>query len=213
MYKLVIFDWDGTLMDSCGRIVSAMRTSARRAGLPVPEEAAVRDIIGISLRPAIARLFGELPEQQSELLFELYRQEYVDNDPTPTPLFGGAIELLEQIRQRQMLMAVATGKARRGLNRVWQQTGTGHFFSASRCGDETRSKPDPDMLEQILAELSVQPHEALMIGDTCYDLHMAEQLGMDRVGVSFGVHETARLRQHKPKVIVDSLAEIAELIL
>ncbi len=199
-------------MDSCGRIVSAMQTSARRAGLAVPEEAAVRDIIGISLRPAIARLFGDLSTEQSEHLFELYRQEYVENDSTPTPLFDGALGLLQHIQDRQLMMAVATGKARRGLKRVWQETGTGHYFSASRCGDETRSKPDPDMLQQILTELNVQPHEAVMIGDTCYDLHMAEQLNMDRIGVSFGVHESERLRQHRPKAIVDSLTDITALI-
>ncbi|MBN7824491.1 HAD-IA family hydrolase [Bowmanella dokdonensis] len=209
-YSLVIFDWDGTLMDSCGRIVSSMQTAARRAGLAVPSNEAVKDIIGISLKPAISRLFGQLESYEADTLFEYYRQEYVEKDLTPTPLFAGAQALLADLRGRNTLMAVATGKARRGLDRVWRETGTGQYFSASRCGDETQSKPHPEMLVQLLDEFNLSAREAVMIGDTVYDMQMAEQLGMDRIGISHGVHVPERLKQHQPLAIVDSLAELTD---
>lgn len=195
-------------MDSGARIVSAMQTAALRANLPVPTEAAVKDIIGISLLPAMQILFGKLPAEEQQLLFECYKQEYVENDKTPTPMFEGAFSLLENLLGQGRLLAVATGKARRGLNRVWQDTNTGHFFHASRCGDEAESKPSSDMLSQLLDELRVSAEEAVMIGDTVYDMQMAEQLGMDRIAVSHGVHESERLAQHQPLIIVDSLAQL-----
>lgn len=195
-------------MDSGARIVSAMQTAALRANLPVPTEAAVKDIIGISLLPAMQILFGKLPAEEQQLLFEYYKQEYVENDKTPTPMFEGAFSLLENLSGQGRLLAVATGKARRGLNRVWQQTSTGHFFHASRCGDEAESKPSSDMLSQLLDELRVSAEEAVMIGDTVYDMQMAEQLGMDRIAVSHGVHESERLAQHQPLIIVDSLVQL-----
>lgn len=213
MHKLVIFDWDGTLMDSGARIVSAMQTSAHRAGLPVPSAEAVKDIIGISLQPAMQRLFGELPHAQARILLDCYREEYVERDPTPTPMFEGAIELLASLKAQGILLAVATGKARRGLTRVWQETRTGHYFVASRCGDETASKPHPQMLSEILQETQIQAHEAVMVGDTVYDMQMAQQLNMDRIAVSHGVHERSRLAAHGPLAIVDTLAELRAFLL
>ncbi|MBT1065038.1 HAD-IA family hydrolase [Bowmanella sp. Y26] len=212
MYKLVIFDWDGTLMDSGARIVSAMQTAARRANLPVPTDDAVKDIIGISLLPAMQILFGKLPAQQQDLLFESYKQEYVEKDKTPTPMFNGAGDLLDRLSGQGTLLAVATGKARRGLNRVWQETNTGHYFQASRCGDEAESKPSSDMLVQLLNELNVEASQAVMIGDTVYDMQMAQNLNMDRIAVSHGVHSAERLAGHAPRAIVDSLAELQRLL-
>ncbi|MDF2177647.1 HAD-IA family hydrolase [Aliiglaciecola sp. CAU 1673] len=213
MHKLVIFDWDGTLMDSGARIVSAMQTSARRAGLPVPSEAAVKDIIGISLQPAMVRLFGALSETQAALLLDCYREEYVERDSTPTPMFAGAYDLLDNLKSKGVLMAVATGKARRGLHRVWQETATGHYFVTSRCGDETASKPHPQMLSEILLETGIDARHAVMIGDTTYDMQMAEQLKMDRIAMSHGVHEEARLAAHSPLTIADSLTELQAYLL
>lgn len=208
MYKLVIFDWDGTLMDSGARIVSAMQTAAQRAGLLVPSDEAVKDIIGISLLPAMQILFGDMDTETEQALLTFYKQEYVERDLTPTPMFEGALSLLSALREDQRLLAVATGKARRGLRRVWQETATEHFFHTSRCGDEAESKPSADMLRQILQELHIQPSQAVMVGDTVYDMQMAEQLGMDRIAVSYGVHDRARLLTHQPVAMVDSLKEL-----
>ncbi|AWL12031.1 Phosphoglycolate phosphatase [Saliniradius amylolyticus] len=211
-YRLVIFDWDGTLMDSAGRIVSSVQAVAKRLELPVPDDEAVKEIIGISLGPSLKRLFGELPEARMEQLVSAYRDEYVELNTTPTPLFNGVPELLTRLHGEGRTLAVATGKARRGLKRVWQQTNTGHFFHGSRCGDETESKPHPQMLEQLLEELDVPVHQAVMIGDTVHDMKMAEAIGMDRIGVSFGAHHPSRLESHKPKAIVDNIDQLAALL-
>jgi len=207
-YKLVIFDWDGTLMDSTPRIISSMLTAAEQTGLTIPKAEDVRDIIGLSMEPAFVKLFGVQNAHKAELLLKYYRQAYVHEDITPSPLYQGALELLNVLSEQQYQLAVATGKARQGLERVWQQSQTQDFFQASRCGDEAESKPSPDMLEQILLELSIPASQALMVGDTSYDMAMAEALGMDRVGLSHGAHNKQKLAVHKPSAIFDSLPEL-----
>lgn len=208
-YELVIFDWDGTLMDSTPRIISSMLTASEQAGLPVPSAEAVKNIIGLSMEPAFIQLFGMQHADKGELLLQHYRQAYIHEDNTPSPLYEGALQLLDYLsEQSRCQLAVATGKARPGLERVWQQSQTQHFFHASRCGDEAESKPSPDMLQQILEELSIPPSKALMVGDTSYDMAMAEELGMDRVGLTHGAHNKAQLVQHTPTVIFDSLYDL-----
>ena len=208
-YQLLIFDWDGTLMDSVARIVSCMQQSARDCRLPLPVDAAVRDIIGLSLRVAVPRLFPGLTAEALDHFIDRYREHYLYLDPTPTPLFPGVAEQLARWHAAGYRLAVATGKARAGLERVLDETGLGHLFAARRGADEALSKPDPLMLRQLLNELNVAPEQALMIGDSVHDMAMAEAICMDRVGISWGVHSPSQLQQHSRRCVVDSIEQLA----
>ncbi|GGW76808.1 HAD-IA family hydrolase [Alteromonas halophila] len=207
-YKLIIFDWDGTLMDSAAKIVNCMQIAARECAVPVPDSEAVGNIIGISLKPAIMQLFGISDEFLAERLVNAYKHAFVEQDATPCPLFDGVPAMLTDLKAQGRVLTVATGKARRGLDRAWSNTGTGHYFTASRCADDAESKPSPDMLSQLLDELAMQPQDAVMVGDTVYDMQMAQALGMDRIGVSYGVHAQVHLEQHHPVAIVHSIDEL-----
>ncbi|MEW9798693.1 HAD-IA family hydrolase [Alteromonas sp. CYL-A6] len=211
-HKLVIFDWDGTLMDSAGKIVNCMQIAARDCGMPVPDADAVGHIIGISLKPAIKQLFEINDDALADRLVQAYKQAFLEKDATPCPLFNGVESMLSDLVRQQRTLAVATGKARRGLVRAWQNTNTGHFFTASRCADDAESKPSPDMLLQLLDELNVHASEAVMIGDTIYDMQMAEAIGMDRIGVSYGVHAQVHLERHNPLDIVHSVPELSKVL-
>jgi phosphoglycolate phosphatase len=212
-YKLVIFDWDGTLMDSVDRIVYSMQASAVALSFEPPSYQQAKQIIGLSLPKAVQTLFPSANEAQVQLLTEQYKHQYVEVNTTPTPLFVHARELLVNLKQENKLLAVATGKARAGLQRVWQVSDTEHFFHASRCADESISKPDPDMINSLLAELTIEKHEAVMIGDTSFDLEVAQRAGVDSIGVTYGVHDNDMLSQFQPKAIVDSLAELQQLLI
>ena len=212
-YKLVIFDWDGTLMDSVERIVSSMQSAAKTVGLVIPSNDEVKQIIGLSLTTALQALFVTISDEQIDAMLVQYRYQYLEGDNTPTPLFDNAITLLTQLRQKNKLLAVATGKGREGLNRVLGVSETSHFFQTTRCAGEMPSKPDPKMITSILAELNVAPHEAIMVGDTSHDLKMAQNAGVDSVGVTFGVHNKHVLERYKPKAVVDSLSELHQLLL
>jgi len=217
-YKLVIFDWDGTLMDSAGKIVSCMQHAAHAANMIVPTAEAVRHIIGISLKPAIAQLFEldvshSAQEKKVDEIVAAYKNVYLEVDTTPCPMFEGAVDMLDTLKSAEAKMAVATGKARRGLQRAWDNTDTAHFFIDSRCADEAESKPSPDMLKQLLKANDVGASEAVMIGDTTYDMLMAEQLGMDRVAVTYGVHEREALKGHNPVYVADTVESLAGYLL
>jgi phosphoglycolate phosphatase len=207
-HKLIIFDWDGTLMDSAGKIVDSIQAAARLAKLPIPHERAARDVIGLSLGPAIKKLFNFDTDKQVAELIAFYKAEFVNTNEVHSSMFVGAQALLESLRSQGRLLAVATGKGRQGLDNVWQQSKTAHYFHTSRCADDAESKPSPDMLLQILDELSISPEHALMVGDTSYDMAMAESIDMDRVGVSFGVHDIEQLQKHSPLGIINKLEEL-----
>lgn len=212
-YKLVIFDWDGTVMDSADKIVNCMQIAAKQCSMPIPSRDEVGHIIGISLKPAIKQLFGIDDDALAEQLVLAYKEAFVAKDTTPCPLFDGAETLFNALKESGCILAVATGKARRGLDRAWGQTDTGRFFSASRTADEAESKPSPDMLLQLIDELSIPVSDAVMIGDTTYDMQMAKSIGMDRIGVSYGVHAQVHLEALQPKVIVHSIAELQDYLL
>jgi phosphoglycolate phosphatase len=212
-YKLVIFDWDGTLMDSVGRIVSCMQSAARIVGLSIPSNDEVKQIIGLSIPEALKELFEGITDKEIEIMRLQYKHQYIEGDDTPTPLFEHAINLLSQLREDNKLLAVATGKGREGLNRVLHISETNHFFHTTRCAGEEPSKPNPQMLHSILTELDIAPHEAIMIGDTSHDLKMAQNAGIDSIGVTFGVHDKQVLEQYSPKTVVDSLSELHQLLL
>lgn len=207
--RLVIFDWDGTLMDSERQIVHCMQMATHELGLVVPTYESVRSIIGLGLPEALARVFPHYELPVREAIRQAYARHFVAGSAGNSDLFPGALSLLEELRERGHLLAVATGKSRLGLNRVFLQTGMTHYFNASRCADETASKPDPLMLLQILDELKVLPEDALMIGDTTFDLEMAERAAVPRIGVAHGVHDTRLLRRYKPLAIVNDLPDLA----
>lgn len=206
--KLVIFDWDGTVMDSVGKIVNCVQAAARRLDVEVPSFHAAKQIIGLSLEPAFGRLFPQACAATRVLLCDAYKDIYIHHDNTATPLFDGALELFHSLQQQDYLLAVATGKARVGLNRMFEETGTGHFFTTSRCADEAMSKPHPDMLMQILAELKLAPEQALMVGDTVHDLAMAHAIDMPRVGITHGVHGAVDFAPFAPKAVIHCLPEL-----
>jgi phosphoglycolate phosphatase len=211
-YKLIIFDWDGTLMDSIGRIVSSMQSAAAQLDLHTPSEQAVKNIIGLSLPIATEMLFPFCTDQQVEQLLKYYKAHYVNRDNTATPLFEGALSLLKQLKDKEHLLAVATGKGRDGLERVMAQTATKSFFNATRCADESESKPSPDMIFQLLEQLRINAEDALMIGDTIHDMAMAQNAGIDRIGVTMGVHGREELSKYQPIAMVDSLAELSSIL-
>ncbi|MFC3283640.1 HAD-IA family hydrolase [Litchfieldella rifensis] len=210
-YRLVIFDWDGTLMDSESRIVACMQAAARDAGWGELSRESVSDIIGLGLPEAIARMCPGISGQQALLLRERYSHHFVLADQTPQAFFPGVEAGLARLRESpELRLAVATGKSRRGLDRVFAANGSGAWFHASRTADETRSKPHPQMLEELLAEFDVEVGDALMVGDTEYDLDMARALGMDRVAVTYGVHAAERLARSTPTFTVDSFPELID---
>ena len=208
---MVIFDWDGTLCDSVGHIVASVRAVAREMGLPVPSEAEAANIIGLSLPRAMEVLFPqESPERLQELIAG-YASHYVASETAPPGLFPGALETLQELKGRGFELAVATGKSRRGLDRVLAELDLQDLFDATRCADETSSKPNPLMITELLAERSYNPEDVIMVGDTEYDLEMAVNAGVASVGVSFGVHSVTRLARHGPLAIVDELPALLDL--
>ncbi|WP_033138685.1 HAD family hydrolase [Aeromonas finlandensis] len=212
--RLAIFDWDGTLMDSVGRIVACVQGAARDCELTVPAPAQIRQIIGLSLDVAMSRLFplcNDSGTTNIAALIDRYRHHYL-HDATPSPLFAGAGELLHDWQSRGLQLAVATGKSRRGLDRVLDETGLRPLFVTSRGADEARSKPDPLMLEQILDEQGLSPRQAVMVGDSVHDMAMAEAIDMPRIGVTWGVDSRDSLSRHGPVAVVDSMAALKTLL-
>ena len=209
---LVIFDWDGTLMDSVPRIVSCMQKMAQQTGLPVPAESAVHDIIGLSLWVALERLFGCDDEVEQKRLIAVYRQLYVHTDATPSPLFADVPDILASLQGQGLQLAVATGKARQGLERAWQATNTKRFFSYSCCADEANSKPDPQMLQRILAASGRSCEQAVMVGDSRYDLQMANNANVTGIGVNWGVHSAEQLAEEQPWRVLRDIRELPRLL-
>jgi phosphoglycolate phosphatase len=204
-YELVVFDWDGTLMDSEARIVSCMQRAAADAGFPIPVPAAARDIIGLGMTEAVGRLFPTADPRGVDNLISAYREHWLGNEVEAATMFGGALELVSELHRSGYLLAVATGKSRRGLDKAFDESGLGTFFHASRCADETFSKPHPRMLEEILTDLDTSPAAALVVGDTEYDMQMASNAYVDAVGVSHGVHSAERLLAHGALQCFDNL--------
>jgi len=211
-YELIVFDWDGTLVDSTHAIVESIQHAARDLGLPVPEAAASRGIIGLELHRAIRTLFGDVSEQQVEQLAERYRYHYLVRDHA-VPMFDGAADSLRQLRETGFMLGVATGKTRRGLERAFDNTGTRDHFLATRCADECHSKPHPQMLHEVMDELGVTPERALMIGDTQFDLQMARNAGMDSLAVTFGAQPLEALLPHGPLAHFDNFANLHQWLI
>jgi phosphoglycolate phosphatase len=207
-YELLIFDWDGTLSDSIGRIVEAMRTAADLAGRPVRDELAIKGIIGLGLPEAIRTLYPDITANDLIDFRQHYADSYMAMDVEPSRLFDGVRESLEAFRAEGYRMAVATGKARRGLDRVLKAHGWMEYFDATRAADETASKPDPLMLNEILQHCGVAPEKALMVGDASFDLLMARNAGMDSVAVGYGAQALDSLLQFEPALAINHFSEL-----
>lgn len=208
-YKLLIFDWDGTLMDSLAKIVTCLRAAAVTAGLPARTDAQLRHIVGLGIHEAVDHLYPEglLPEAR-RVMVETYRRQFFYTDRTPARLFEGVAAMLTTLNSRGYYLAIATGKSRGGLDQLLMELDLQGYFHTSRCADETCSKPDPRMLIEILADLDVEPRQALMIGDTEFDVQMAKYAGMDAVAVSHGAHTRQQLLAANPVALLENITNL-----
>ncbi|KTC05782.1 MULTISPECIES: HAD-IA family hydrolase [Pseudomonas] len=207
-YDLLIFDWDGTLADSVGRIVLSMRTAAIETDLEVRDDTAIKGIIGLGLPEAIRTLYPQISGNQLIDFRQHYADSYMAMDNVPSPLFDGVVESMQAFREDGYRLAVATGKARRGLDRVLKANGWQDYFDVTRAADETASKPDPLMLNEIMAHCGVAPQRSLMIGDASFDLLMARNAGMDSVAVGYGAQPLESLRQFEPRLAIEHFSEL-----
>lgn len=207
-YELIIFDWDGTVMDSIGRIIDSVAFAAHKLEMRKPSEQDVRDIIGLSLDVAIKQLFPEVTAEQVQQVRAAYKEFYLNQKDQALPLFPNVREFLHALKQADKTLAVATGKGRPGLEEALVISDTQHLFCHSRTADEAESKPSPDMLHQILASADVPASRALMIGDSIHDMNMAKAAGMDRIGVSFGAHSQRKLSSAQPLMVIDDYEEL-----
>ena len=206
-FDLLIFDWDGTLMDSTGVIVDSIQRACEDIGLPTPGERASRQIIGLGLIQALQTLLPDLPADDYPRLVERYRHHYLGRD-MQIPLFEGVETGIGQLHESGFQLAVATGKSRLGLSRALETSGLEAWFSAARCADQTHSKPHPAMVLELIAELDADPARTLVIGDTSHDLLMAANAGVASLGVTYGAHEAGDLRPHAPLALIDSFTGV-----
>ncbi len=209
--RLVVFDWDGTVVDSVAGIVTAIQSAASELGLPVPDDVQARQVIGLSLNEAMQAVMPGLPASRRDEFVARYRQRYLLQPSGDVP-FKGIPELLRTLVAGGVPLAVATGKSRRGLDRALVDTGLKSLFTATRCGEEGRSKPHPWMLASLSDALSVPAEAILMIGDTSHDIEMAHAFGAASIGVTYGAHESALVTAARPDAVVASVAALAKLL-
>ena len=200
-FELLVFDWDGTVVDSAAHIVASIQAACADLGLAVPRADRARYIIGLGMQDAMQHLLPELSAADYPRLAERYRHHYLAGDEKVVP-FGGAREGIARLHAAGFLLGVATGKSRRGLDQALQNTGLQGFFHASRCADEGFAKPHPDMLLFLMDRLNVAPARTLMIGDTTHDLAMARNAGVAALAVSYGAHAEAQLADLAPLACV-----------
>lgn len=210
--KVVIFDWDGTLVDSVEHIADSLHQAATELGYPALEREAYRDIIGLGMVEALEALYPGISREQMSAIREGYARYFFAKVTTPQNVFAGMAEVLADLRAGGRGCAVATGKSRRGLDGALVSSGLGPHFDLTRCADETRSKPDPAMLYEIIRHYGIQPAEAVMIGDTRYDMDMAQRIGMPAIGVEWGVHKRDVLGRYQPHAVVDTVADLREVL-
>lgn len=207
-FDLVVFDWDGTLIDSAGAIVACIQAACRDLGLPVPESERASHVIGLGLADALSYAIPGLPPTDYPRVAERYRYHFLARDAT-LPLFPGTREMLAELRARGHTLAIATGKSRAGLSRALDTTGLRTLFDATRCADQCTPKPAPDMLLELMDELAIPPGRTLMVGDTSHDLQMAANAGVVAAAVSYGAHQGVRLAELAPLALLDSTAALA----
>jgi phosphoglycolate phosphatase len=206
-FDLVVFDWDGTLSDSTAAIARAIQDAAADLGLPVPDDTTASHVIGLGLHEALARAVPSLAPERIPEYSERYRVHYFARE-AQLVLFPGARELLAELRAAGVLLAIATGKSQRGLQRALVSAGLDREFAATRCADQTHPKPHPAMLLELTDELMVAPERTLMVGDTTHDLQMAEAAHAAAVGLTQGAHPYDQLAACRSLALFDSLSQL-----
>ena len=206
-YELVIFDWDGTLMDSTRMIAKSLQAACRDVGIAVPSEQDALFVIGLNIDDTFRHVAPHLDMEGRRLVAERYRVHFLANEHE-APLYDGVREMLADLHGRGRRLAVATGKARRGLDRVLDSTGLGPWSEATRCADEGFAKPHPGMLLALLDLTGVEPAKALMVGDTTHDLELAANAGVDAVAVSYGAHHDDLLSTRPAKARVSTVPDL-----
>lgn len=208
LYKLVVFDWDGTLLDSIATIVGCTQATLEELGMPPADEADIRSAIGLGIRETVDSFCPGCSEATFGRIVEVYRKLWFGRFVHDPVLFEGVPDLLQGLQEERRLLAVATAKSRQGLSADLERTGLGRFFQASRTVDEAASKPSPEMLLSILDELGVRPEETLMVGDAIHDLQMANNAGIAAVGVASGTTARDVLLGNGPLECLDTVAEL-----
>lgn len=211
-YELIVFDWDGTLLDSAGAIVQAIQSACYDLDLPVPDDIRARHVIGLGLVDAMRHAVPDLPPDRYQAMVDRYRFHYLAGDHELT-LFDGVPQMLERLHAAGHLLAIATGKSRIGLDRALDHSGLRPLFQASRCADECHSKPHPQMLEELMAEFGVAGQASVMIGDTSHDLLMASNAGVDALAVTYGAHPHDHLMEHRPVACLHTVRELDRWLL
>ena len=211
-FELLVFDWDGTLMDSAAAIAESLQAACAELGLPVPSNQRARHVIGLGLADAMAYVLPGLSTQDYKQVLDAYRVQFLQRDGGTT-LFPGAAEMIRELHGAGFLLAVATGKSRRGLDRALEETGLGDFFHTTRCADEGFSKPHPGMLEAVMDTLATPPVATVMIGDTTHDLEMANAAGVAAVAVTYGAHERPALAACQPLAMIDELPGLRDWLI
>ena len=213
-YEAIIFDWDGTLVDSAGRIVESMQLAANDLSLEFRNDFQIKQIIGLGLPEAICTLWPELESRPKDVqeMRQQYNHHFIAEMRPAVEFFDYATQLLNKLSESGKDLAVATGKSRNGLDRAFRELKIGHMFRDSRCADETKSKPHPLMLEELSTSLGVSPESMLMVGDTEFDLKMASAAGIDSVAITHGAHSLDKLQACNPNGIVDDLKQLHEWI-
>ncbi len=206
-FDLIVFDWDGTLMDSTSAIIASMQAAARDLGVPAPDKKSASYVIGLGLQDALQAAMPDLDPKHYPKMVERYRYHYLSRDHQLT-LFDGARTMLEDLASQGYFLAVATGKSRVGLNRALATAGVTSLFDATRCADETFSKPHPAMLQELTRELGQDMGRTVMIGDTTHDLQMAGNAGAAAISVNYGAHPASELAAHSPLFGAGSIAEL-----
>ena len=206
-YDLIVFDWDGTVMDSTGVISGSIQAACRDLGLTVPDDATARHVIGLGLSQALRYAVPDLPEAMRPELVERYRHHFLAQDEA-IPLFEGAKETIAELHEAGYWLGVATGKSNAGLNRAMESTAMKIYFHATRTADRTLSKPDPAMLFELMDELGVSAERTLMVGDTTHDLQMAQNAGVDVVAIGHGAHPPEQLQELNPLALVGNFSEL-----
>lgn len=206
-YDLIVFDWDGTVMDSTAVIAASIQNACHDLNLPVPSDEDARHVIGMGLAQALRHAVPQAPEAMYAPLAERYRHHFLAQDEK-IPLFAGARETIDALHRAGHMLAVATGKTRAGLDRALSASDMGHYFMAIRTADVTHSKPHPAMLLELMDELGMAPERTLMIGDTTHDLQMALNAGVAAVGMTHGAHPQEQLRALQPLALLDDFAQL-----
>jgi len=211
-FDLIAFDWDGTLSDSTGLIVQCIQNACRDIGAAVPSDVDAAYVIGLGLHDALKHAVPGLPAERYPELGLRYRHHYWASQHELL-LFHGTLDMLQALKSRNHLLAVATGKNRRGLDEALAHSQLKGLFHASRTADETASKPDPLMLLELMREFGVPPERTLMIGDTTHDLQLAINAGVASVGVSYGAHEPAAFTEFRPLHVAHSTRDLHDWLL